>query len=178
MKQLLPKRTLLGTEFFLANCKNAFCWRMERWMTLAHLRVLRYSTLIPLLNVHVCGCSHYIKLRRVSRILVSCRISSKIHRRAPPSSCHTWKWPQAATRFGATIVLNGGWCVVMDLLSVPGPPQHAPQSSRWQPKEPPYRVNHYIPTPTLIDYPHTKAGGAVNPRIGCRLRWQNSRLSL
>ena len=34
-----------------------------------------------------------------------------------------------------------------------------------QPKEPPYRVNHYIPTPTLIDYPHTKAGGAVNPAL-------------
>lgn len=38
-------------------------------------------------------------------------------------------------------------------------------SSCRQTKEPPYRVNHYIPTPTLIDYPHTKAGGAVNPAL-------------
>lgn len=38
-------------------------------------------------------------------------------------------------------------------------------SSCRQTKEPPYRVNHYIPTSTLIDYPHTKAGGAVNPAL-------------
>lgn len=50
----------------------------------------------------------------------------------------------------------------MDLLSSPASAAR-PQSSSRQPKEPPYRVNHYIPTPTLIDYPHTKAGGAVNP---------------
>lgn len=98
---------------------------MERWMTLAHVRIFGFSALIPLLS-NVCDCSHYIKLIRVSRIFVSCLISSKILRRAPPSRCHTWKWLQATTRSGATIVLNGGWCVVMDLLSVPGPPQRAP----------------------------------------------------
>lgn len=60
-------------------------------------------------------------------------------------------------------VLKGIYCVGMDLLSSSASP--CPQSSPVQPKEPPYRVNHYIPTPTLIDYPHTKAASTVNPAL-------------
>lgn len=148
---------MVPNSFYLT--ENAFCWKMERWMTLTHLHL------------------DFVQLRRVSRTLVSCHISSKIHRRAPSISYHTWKCAESHT-------LRCNNCVKWWLMCsygsfvCPRAPAACPQSSCWQPKEPPYRVNHYIPTPTLIDYPHTKAGGAVNPHIGCRLRWQNSRLSL